>query len=106
MNSGRISFPGAFRSTGGTLLSVAILALPLATPAEQPTLKTYTFKTLAPQTNDLQADVHSPPGDAVRPVVVFIHGGALMMGDRRMTAGPGSLFAALLNAGYVVVSID
>jgi acetyl esterase/lipase len=42
----------------------------------------------------------------VRPVIVFIHGGALMVGDRFMTPRPGSPLEALLNAGYVVVSID
>ena len=69
-------------------------------------MKTYPFKTLDPSTNQLQADVHQPPGDAVRPVIVFIHGGALMMGGRQMTPKPGSLLQALLDAGYVVVSID
>jgi len=74
--------------------------------AGEPTVRTYTYKTLAPQTKELQADVHSPDGDGVRPVIIFIHGGALMMGDRKMTPRPGSLLEAMLNAGYVVVSID
>jgi acetyl esterase/lipase len=69
-------------------------------------MKTYTFKTFDSATNALQADVHQPPGDLVRPVIVFIHGGALMMGGRQLSAKPGSLLEALLNAGYVVVSID
>src|SRR5262249_32858510 len=56
--------------------------------------------------NALQADVYRPPDDLVRPVIVFIHGGALMMGGRQMNAKPGSLFVTLLDAGYVVVSID
>ena len=67
-------------------------------------MKTYTFKTV--DSRDLLLDVHRPPGDVIRPVVVFIHGGALMMGDRTMTPKPGSLLQALLDAGYVVVSID
>ena len=74
--------------------------------AEEPTVKTYTFKTFDSQTNQLQADVHRPAGDAIRPVIVFIHGGALMMGSRGMTPKPGSLLKAMLDAGYVVVSID
>jgi acetyl esterase/lipase len=87
------------------LLSVlATLALALIAFADGPTVKTYTFKTVG--TNELQADVHRPAADAVRPVIVFIHGGALMMGDRVMTPGPRSPLEALLNAGYVVVSID
>jgi acetyl esterase/lipase len=80
--------------------------LPLIAFADGPTVKTYTFKTIDSSTNRLQADVHRPPGDGVRPVIVFIHGGALMMGSRQMTSSPGSLLEALINAGYVVVSID
>jgi acetyl esterase/lipase len=80
--------------------------LPLIASADEPTVKTYTFKNLDLPTNQLQADVHRPPGYAVRPVIVFIHGGALMMGSRQMTTKPGSLLEVLLNSGYVVVSID
>jgi len=82
------------------------LALPWLTVAGEATLKTYTYKTLASQANNLQVDVHCPAGDAVRPVIIFIHGGALMMGDRKMTPRPGSLLETMLHAGYVVVSID
>ena len=84
----------------------AVFVLPLMAFAEGPTVKTYTFKALDSPANQLQADVHRPPGDTVRPVIVFIHGGALMMGSRQMTPSPGTLLEVLLNAGYVVVSID
>ena len=69
-------------------------------------MKTCVFKTIGAGTNAIRADVHVPPGDSVRPVVVFIHGGALMMGDRKLTPKAGSLLRTLLDAGYVVVSID
>ena len=95
-----------WRKLKAILLLLAVTAPLLSARADGPTLKTFTYKTLAGQENGLQADVHSPPGDAVRPVVIFIHGGALMMGDRKMTPRPGSLLTALLDAGYVVVSID
>ena len=89
------------------MLAAAILGPATVTGAET-TMKTYTFKTLKAGTNHLQADVHRPAGDAdtVRPVIVFIHGGALMMGGRALKPAPGSLLEAMLNAGYVVVSID
>ena len=32
--------------------------------------------------HDILADVHRPEGNDVRPVVVWIHGGALIMGHR------------------------
>ena len=86
-------------------LAASVLAM-IVSAAEQPVVKTFTFKTFDSSTNQLQAEVHRPPGDTIRPVIVFIHGGALMMGDRRMSSRPGSLLEALLNAGYVVVSID
>jgi acetyl esterase/lipase len=55
-------------------------------------------------TLDIQADVYRPAGDAVCPVLLWIHGGALIMGDRggvdRRLRGP------FLKAGYAIVSID
>lgn len=106
MNPGRTGRSGLGRRRYAPFLLAALFALPLLASADEPTVKTYTFKTLDSPTNRLQADVHRPPGDTVRPVIVFIHGGALMMGGREITPKPGSLLAALLNAGYVVVSID
>ncbi len=63
--------------------------------------QTYVYKTAG----DLQikADVHRFADNAVRPVVVWIHGGALINGNR------GGLFGVtemMLEEGYVVVSID
>src|SRR3989442_48556 len=106
MISGKLFFASQPHSGCLCFLVVIVLAMRLMAAADEPTLKTYTFKTLGPQGNDLQADVHRPSGDAVRPVIVFIHGGALMMGDRKLTPKPGSLLEALLQADYVVVSID
>ena len=101
-------FPKSRRygSVSTTLILLAALAAPLTSQADGSTLQTYSYKPLADWTNGLQADVHQLPGDTVRPVIIFIHGGALMMGDRKMTPRPGSLLTALLDAGYVVVSID
>jgi len=64
--------------------------------------KTYAYKTVGEL--PIKADVYRFPGDDVRPVLVWIHGGALITGQR------GSLNAEqrqrYLNAGYVIVSID
>jgi acetyl esterase/lipase len=57
---------------------------------------------------EIQADVYRLPGDDVRPAVIWIHGGALIMGDRDMQ-GWRPLERQLeryLQAGYVVISID
>ena len=77
-----------------------LLATPLIAVAEKITLKTFTYK--AP----LQADVYTLHGRSNQPVVVFIHGGALMMGSRALSTNSGSLLHALVTAGYAVVSID
>src|SRR5262245_37398920 len=90
------------------ILAILTLALKLGPSifAAESAMKTFTYKPVpAPGTN-LQADVFSPAGEGQKPVIVFIHGGALMMGDRKMSDRPGSLLAAMLKAGYVVVSID
>ncbi len=52
----------------------------------------------------IQADVYRPADDRVRPVVVWIHGGALILGNR---AGvPKNLLELCASEGYALVSID
>lgn len=66
----------------------------------QPT--TYTYKTVGDLS--IKTDVIRPPDELVRPVLVWIHGGALIMGDRRGVDRRVKQHA--LAAGYVLVSID
>jgi acetyl esterase/lipase len=64
--------------------------------------KTYAYKTVGEL--PIKADVYRLPGDEVRPVLVWIHGGALISGTRN---GPSpEQRKRYLNAGYVIVSID
>ena len=65
-------------------------------------MKTYTYK----QVGDLEirANVYEPVGTHAGPVVVWIHGGALIMGHRDGVID--ELRAGLLDACCVVVSID
>jgi acetyl esterase/lipase len=64
--------------------------------------KTYTYKTV--DTLEIQADVYSSKTDRPRPTLIWIHGGALIMGDRR---GIDDTFSdPLVAAGFAVVSID
>src|SRR5437868_3050687 len=66
------------------------------------TAKTYTYKTVGDL--PIKADVYRSPGDEVRPVIVWIHGGALITGQR---GGPNAeQRKRYLDAGYVIVSID
>jgi acetyl esterase/lipase len=64
--------------------------------------KTYTYKTAG----DVQvsADVYRADDAEVRPVVVWIHGGALIMGGRNGV--PASLLNLCRAEGYALVSLD
>ena len=65
-------------------------------------MKIYTYKTVGKL--QIKADVYRPADDKTRPVALWIHGGALIMGNR---AGISRrVREALLDDGYAVVSID
>ena len=57
----------------------------------------------------LQLDLWVPATGQPAPLVVYVHGGAFMMGDRRYlpeTLRPDQLFEALVAAGLAVATID
>ena len=57
----------------------------------------------------LQLDLWVPPAPAPPPLVVWIHGGAWLSGDRRYlpeTLRPNQLFDALLAVGLAVATVD
>jgi acetyl esterase/lipase len=57
----------------------------------------------------LQLDLWVPPTETPAPVVVWVHGGGFMFGDRRHlpeTLRPNQVFDALLDAGLAVATID
>ena len=57
----------------------------------------------------LQLDLWVPATEAPAPLVVWIHGGGFMFGDRRYlpeTLRPNQVFDALLDAGLAVATID
>ncbi|MFB3922756.1 MAG: alpha/beta hydrolase [Terriglobia bacterium] len=63
---------------------------------------TYTYKTVGGHA--IKADVYRPPDNRVRPVILFLHGGALIFGDR--TNIRNAQLGRYLKEGFVVVSID
>ena len=81
-----------------------LLSANLACAAEPPALvkKTHTFKTVGEL--KIQADVYRPDDTTVRPVVVWIHGGALITGNRKSV--PQNLLDLCRTEGYALVSID
>ncbi len=66
------------------------------------TKKTFVFKTVAKV--PIHADVHRAADGAVRPVVVWLHGGALIMGSR--TGVPKNLLELCRKESYALVSFD
>jgi acetyl esterase/lipase len=64
--------------------------------------KTYTYKPVGDL--KIQADVYRPDDTAVRPVVVWIHGGALILGNRNSV--PRNLLDLCRKEGFVLVSLD
>ena len=66
------------------------------------TFQTYSYKVVGDL--EIRADVCRPAGDATCPVVLFIHGGALMMGHRE--AIDGGQRDRLVELGCITVSID
>jgi len=64
--------------------------------------RTYTYKTI--KKHEIKADVHLVGDGASRPVIVWIHGGCLIMGHRGDI--PAWQLRRYTDAGYAVVSID
>jgi acetyl esterase/lipase len=81
----------------------ALLLANTARAADPPLPKqTYTFKTVGDL--KIQADVYRADDTKVRPVVVWIHGGALISGNRKSV--PLNLLDLCRDEGYTLVSID
>ncbi|HIK95710.1 MAG TPA: alpha/beta hydrolase, partial [Planctomycetes bacterium] len=89
---------------GGTLAAATALALSPNLPAFEVKTKvtTYTYKRVGDL--EIKADVHRADDNLARPVVVWIHGGALINGNRAGVSG--RVKKRMLEAGYVIVSID
>jgi acetyl esterase/lipase len=83
----------------------SLSASPLIVPAPidpQYTRQTYTYKTVS--SLPIRADVYRKPDGQVRPAILWIHGGALIFGNR------GGInqeqLQRYLESGFVVVSVD
>jgi acetyl esterase/lipase len=81
---------------------IALVGLAPSARAQDLSQKTYTYKTVGKV--EIKADVYGASGEKARPVVLWIHGGALIMGHRGQI--DRALLRKLLQAGYAVVSID
>ncbi len=86
------------------VVTASFLGMPSTTPGneEKAVRTTHEFKRVGDCV--IRADVYRSPGAEVRPVVLWIHGGALIMGSRHGIER--AFLDSLIKAGYVVVSID
>jgi acetyl esterase/lipase len=87
------------RLAAGTAASAAA---PLWLRGQQAEPHTYTYKKAGEL--EIKADVYPAAVEGPRPIVVWIHGGALIMGNRRGISD--RIRSMALGAGYVLVSID
>src|SRR5215213_4701621 len=83
---------------------LAVLALPSLSEADTVafTKKTHTYKTVGKL--DIQADVYRAEDQVVRPVLVWLHGGALIVGSR--TSVPRQMLELCRAEEFVLVSLD
>ncbi len=86
-----------FAPLAGCLL---LLISPLSAAEFQKT--THIYKTVGDV--DIAADVYRPADDQVRPVLVWIHGGALIVGSRESV--PANLIGLCQTEGFALVSVD
>src|SRR5688500_18152809 len=85
------------------VLAMIPLALAFELRAAEPfTKETVVYKQVGPL--GIKADIYHYADAKVRPVLVSLHGGALIMGHREGLTGPVKNFA--LTNGYVLVSLD
>jgi len=84
------------------ILAVVLIASVAYADETTVVMKTYTYKTVGDL--DIQADVYRSNDSTLRPVVISIHGGALIFGHREWI--DARLKELLLDAGYIIVSID
>ncbi|GLI26826.1 hypothetical protein ARHIZOSPH14_10680 [Agromyces rhizosphaerae] len=64
---------------------------------------------MTPGYRSLVMDVHVPEASDRPPVVLWIHGGGWMQGDRRLPPSvwpPGALFQTIIDAGFAVATIE
>ncbi len=64
--------------------------------------RTYTWKIV--DEHEIQADVYRIPGESLNQAIIWVHGGALILGAR--SGLPSDQLEMYLESGYVVISID
>ena len=84
------------------VLLAAVIAGPVSAAAPKVRVTTYVYKTVG--NLKIKADLHRPDNDRILPVVVWIHGGALINGHR--AGGSGRMKTGLLDAGDAIFPLE
>jgi acetyl esterase/lipase len=101
-DSTQFFFRGGLVRVCGVVAMLVCLAWPCAADDANIRVETFTYKKIGEL--EIKADLHRADDEEIRPVVVWIHGGALINGHR---AGVGRRVRTMvLNEGYALVSID
>ncbi|HEY7304016.1 MAG TPA: alpha/beta hydrolase [Bryobacteraceae bacterium] len=82
---------------------VLSIASPRQSSSQAPSSITVTYKTAG--RCEIQADVFGASEGAAKPALMWIHGGALIFGNRKWV-GTSPFHTRLLQMGYVIVSVD
>ncbi len=86
----------------GTVALLAVVSSARAADVADVRVETFTYKTVGEL--EIKLDLHRVGDEALRPLVVWIHGGALINGHREGVSR--RVRAMLLDEGYAIVSID
>jgi len=78
--------------------------VPVAVWADEPAFEKKTYEYKKAEAVAVHADVYRAANMKVRPVVVWIHGGALIVGSRHDV--PANILKLCRQEGYILVSID
>lgn len=92
------------RLTPGPAMAMALLAAACACCAHAQEFSKQTFTYKKAQGCEIKLDIMRPEGNGVRPVILWIHGGALIFGHRSNINR--EQLRRYLRAGFAVVSID
>ena len=87
---------------GALTTILCLITMAFAEGAPKVKMQTFTYKKVGDL--EIKADVHRPGDEVRRPVLVYIHGGALINGGRQSINK--RIKEMFLGAGYAIVSID
>ena len=91
-------------NNAGTQKSVLLERTLMETDSLAFVKQTFVYKTV--EGHSIKADVYRSPGKSIQPVIFWIHGGALIFGERGWMRPGSDLFKGYMRSGYTIVSID